>query len=285
MAPPSNAVTIDGSTVDDWVVKFPETDGTIDSLTWAPQVTAPMPLEAIADLFTKALGGQASDLLSKKNPNRNMVSVTKDFFQSSPNGITSDAVTADVLGFFSLIVSYAKAAKAEEENESPKELTSIMPRTDFTNLFNFVKAKVPGDLYELVKVLACYKNTADGTDRFWGVDTDYATGTVDAPVPNAALDQKKFSVSSSSGRSDSCTVQEWIQSIAAGTSPDRLSQLDQVLDSSIGGLKDALENVLNTQRAVPLFEFRRLPSIQASGMQAFAAIVEQAVIDYHSQFP
>lgn len=60
-----------------------------------------------------------------------------------------------------MIIPYAKAATAFEEDESPKELTSIMPRTDFTNIFKQVKSAVPGTLYDILKVLACYKNTAN----------------------------------------------------------------------------------------------------------------------------
>lgn len=87
-----------------------------------------------------------------------MVYVTKDFFQSKPNGISSDSVKADVLGFFSLVISYAKSARTEDEDKSHKELTSLMPRTDFTNLFKQVQPAVPGTLYDMVKILACYKN-------------------------------------------------------------------------------------------------------------------------------
>ena len=94
-----------------------------------------------------------------------MVWVTKDFFQSNPNTISADSVKDDVLGFFSLILSYAKSATVEDEDASPKELTSIMPRTEFTTIFAQVKSTVPlnpNTLYELVKVLACYENNAGG---------------------------------------------------------------------------------------------------------------------------
>lgn len=46
-----------------------------------------------------------------------------------------------------------------------KGITSIMPRTEFTTIFAQVKPTVPlnpNTLYRLVKVLACYKNAADG---------------------------------------------------------------------------------------------------------------------------
>ena len=57
-----------------------------------------------------------------------MLSVTKEFFQAHPNGMSADNVKADVLGFLSLVVSYAKAARGFYEDESPKELIPTMPR-------------------------------------------------------------------------------------------------------------------------------------------------------------
>ena len=95
------------------------------------------------------------------------------------------------------------------------------------------------------------------------------------------MDGQTFKTSNSEGGSDSCTVQEWIQSIQDGTSPDRLSEVDKIIDGSIGGLKDALENVINTDRAVPLFEFRRLPGVKSTDIKDRVTNAEQALIDYH----
>lgn len=157
-------MSVEDSTCNPWTVVLPKKRGGADRMTWAPQVTAPLPLEAISDLFSKSLSGPSSALLPTQNPGVNMVYVTKDFFQSKPNGISSDNVKADVLGFFSLVVSYAKAARVFDEDESPKGLISIMPRTDFTNIFNQVKPAIPGTLYDIIKILACYKNIVDGVE-------------------------------------------------------------------------------------------------------------------------
>ena len=99
---------------------------------------------------------------------KNMVSVTKDFQQSKPNGISSDSVKADVLGFFSLVISYAKAATEitsppRYENGSPKNKLSMMPRTEFVTLYAQLKGTLPGSdsLYNLIKVLACYRYYED----------------------------------------------------------------------------------------------------------------------------
>jgi hypothetical protein len=116
-----------------------------------------LPLEAVSDYFSIAAAAtyQRTALLGNNRP-VGMVYVTSDFFQTSPNGITSDGVKADVLGFFSLIMTYAKGARAFNVDESPKVIGSLMPRTDFTNVFNQVRANVPGTLYDIVKVLSCY---------------------------------------------------------------------------------------------------------------------------------
>jgi len=45
-----------------------------------------------------------------------------------------------------------------------------------------------------------------------------------------------------------------------------------------------LENVFSTQRAVPLFEFRRLDGITSSGMEDLAKKVDEAVKDLHVKY-
>lgn len=94
------------------------------------------------------------------------------------------------------------------------------------------------------------------------------------------MDGQTFSVSSA-GKSDSVSVQDWIRSIAHGDSPDKLTVVDQTVDSQVGGLGDALENVLDTTRAVPLFEFRRLRSAKAEDMQTNVEGIENELINYH----
>lgn len=60
-----------------------------------------------------------------------------------------------------MLVSYAKAARPMDEMETLHHLLPIMPRTDFVGLLAQVSSKLSDvDLYELVKVLACYTNGA-----------------------------------------------------------------------------------------------------------------------------
>jgi hypothetical protein len=123
-----------------------------------------MPLEAINDLFIKAVAKNPSALLKSpgNNPGLGMISVTKDFFQTAPGKITAESAENDVLGFFSLVMSYAKSAAAAAFDESPKQKFSIMPRSDFITLYNQVKSAVNPPLYDIVKILACYDTNPSG---------------------------------------------------------------------------------------------------------------------------
>ena len=155
-------VSIPDNACSPWTIVEPESGGGTAAMRWVPQITAPMPLQAIYDLFGQRTA--ASVLLpSRRNANQNMVTVTKEFFQSSPSGMSSDDVEDDLLGFFSLVMTYTKAADQVDES-GIKALMSIMPRTDFTTMFKLVKSKVKGDLYDIVKILACYKGSGSSVE-------------------------------------------------------------------------------------------------------------------------
>ncbi|MCJ1273886.1 hypothetical protein MMC21_001679 [Puttea exsequens] len=65
--------------------------------------------------------------------------------------------------------------------------------------------------------------------------------------------------------------------------PGKISNRREV-DSSIGSFGDALENVLNTNRAVPLFEFRGLENLETWELDKFANAVKRNVVDLYNQF-
>lgn len=98
----------------------------------------------------------------------NTVRVLPDFFKKSPGGVSKDDVEErpDVLGFMSLILAYAKAAHKASRKDSPKVLQTVMPRTDLTTIYNTqgISKVIPKEnLYEIVKALACFKNTDAST--------------------------------------------------------------------------------------------------------------------------
>lgn len=132
------------------------------------QVTAPMPLEGLYSLMleqAKDLNTDERNILDGAETKRtgnvrstNLVLATKSYFQSKPQGIEQTKVTNDMLGFASMVLSYAKGAKYQlQPDESPKLMTTFMPRTEFNTMFKQVKSKFSGDLFKLFEVLACYK--------------------------------------------------------------------------------------------------------------------------------
>ncbi|KAL8869501.1 MAG: hypothetical protein Q9174_004225 [Haloplaca sp. 1 TL-2023] len=282
-----NEWDIEGNQCNPWSIANPKMAGSARNLDWAVQVTGPLPLEAIKDLFTKALGLANSPLLSPFRSGAGIVSVTQEFFQSSPNGIARDSVKADVLGFLSLIVSYAKKATPTDppnyETLSPKFTMSVMPRTDFVTMYAQVKSALPGtgSLYDLVKILACYKNIEDYVE----LDPTFCDGSEEDPEPKEYMDGVGWCLRNTDTQETGCLkVSDWIDSIENGASPDELTKLDRLVDGQIGGLGEALENVVDTSRAVPLFEFRNLGGKKPNEFQGFVTKAERALIDYHNQY-
>jgi hypothetical protein len=135
-----NSFEIEDNECNPWEVFEPENSGDVAGLTWAPQATSPMPLQAIHDLFGKIIRTDQHVLIPRR-PQKNLVYVTKDFFQASqsPGGLAGDSVKDDVLGFLSLVLSYAKADKTGDSDTSIKDTTSIMPRTDFSSIYKRLK--------------------------------------------------------------------------------------------------------------------------------------------------
>ena len=99
-----------------------------------------MPLEALYSLMKEHQADPDPDERNpldgyNDNPEHKLVVVKQEYFQSNKNGIDQSKVTDDVLGFCSLVLSYAKAAKELETNESPKLRTVFMPRTEFKTIY------------------------------------------------------------------------------------------------------------------------------------------------------
>ena len=157
---PPNTVNIANSNCNPWRISVsPRQDP--NNLPWAPQITAPMPLEALYSLMIEnEANGIDKNILdgTNFNPTAILVVVTKDYFMSNPNNIDQSQMTDDVLAFCSLVLSYAKAASNTlRADQSPKLFTVFMPRTEFISLFGIVKSKLTGDLFTLFNNLACYK--------------------------------------------------------------------------------------------------------------------------------
>lgn len=98
------------------------------------------------------------------------------------------------------------------------------------------------------------------------------------------MDGQTFTVTSSiDDKSQSLRVSDWIRGIQDGTIPDGLTELDKLIDESIGGLGDTLENLYGTStRAVPLFEFRNLQNARSGDFESQVNGYEEAIIAYHN---
>lgn len=77
-----------------------------------------------------------------------------------------------------------------------------------------------------------------------------------------------------------------IQGIGVETGDkDALSVFDESIDGSIGGLKSTTEKMHNSQRSVPLFEFRDLyGSPKTTDFEKFMGDVDTAIQDLHKTF-
>lgn len=140
---------------------------------WLPQITTSIPLEAVYSLMKEQIAdpdpGPNRNILDGDTPRgpqgRFIALVTKEYLQSKPNGIDGSKISDDVLGFLTLVLSYAKAAKERlRQDQSPKLFTTFMPRTEFNTIYQQVKSKLCGDLFELIRVLACYKQGGKGLE-------------------------------------------------------------------------------------------------------------------------
>lgn len=151
-------VTIEDNACKDWKIVSPAKSGGTDEMLWGAQATAPLALESISDLFYLAETNQANLLLPYAESS---VFVFGSFFRDKPNGLENP--DKDILGFFSMIMSYIKVTKEDLlPDTSYKSKVAIMPRSDFSVLYEQIAGKMPeGDLYDIVKQIACYKNLPD----------------------------------------------------------------------------------------------------------------------------
>ncbi|TGJ86907.1 hypothetical protein E0Z10_g1918 [Xylaria hypoxylon] len=238
-----------------------------EDIEWAAQVTAPMPLEAVYSLMKESassavplniLNGGESRRTGSSN-GLNLVFVPKGYFMSKPNGIDLDDVSDDMLGFCSLVLTYAKIAQYFlQQDQSPKL---------FLNFYATDRVQ--------------HHVSTSQVENAGVVDKDYCSGSVGKPVP-----KNKFSELMYENSLASVNIKTWIDGIGSGSSgKDALSVFDESIDGSIGGLGRATENIYNSQRAVPLFEFRDLPNYPLTkDFESFMGDVDAAVQALHETF-
>jgi hypothetical protein len=79
-------------------------------------------------------------------------------------------------------------------------------------------------------------------------------------------------------------VMDWIKSIENQEKPDGLTKFDQYMDGQIGGWGDKLEYVMDTERAVPIWEFRDLGLFKTGRVLPKLQRVEREIIKLHRQY-
>lgn len=120
------------------------------------------------------------------------------------------------------------------------------------------------------------------------LDTDYCTGSVTAPVSNNQLGGLEYSNTTTTPPTP-VKINDWITGIGSGTGVgtppvDALSDFDRSIDKSIGGLAAKMEKMYNSQRSVPLFEFRNLDTVPTSGVEQSMTNVDSAIQALHAKF-
>ncbi|CAJ2502618.1 Uu.00g100120.m01.CDS01 [Anthostomella pinea] len=145
--------------------------------------------------------------------------------------------TKDVLGFFSIVLTYAKSAQelkgAVLDAHGAKALVSFTPRVYWTTVYEDVKDKIPGSLWDIINVLACYQF---GSSEDVKLDEDYCGGSVEKPEVKGTLEKQAWKDADEGG--EELSVKTWIESIDQGERPDALSEFDQKYwDGSIGAFE------------------------------------------------
>lgn len=136
-----------------------------------------MPLEALYSLMienvqkgTNEDGRNILNGIANLGNGQDIQLVTKEYFYGLWHKIHLEEVNDAVLGFCTLVLSYAKAAdKPQKETDrnsrekSPKSWTPFMPRTEFVTIYGTVKSffSVHNQLFDIFNTLACYKTVVD----------------------------------------------------------------------------------------------------------------------------
>lgn len=114
------------------------------------------------------------------------------------------------------------------------------------------------------------------------IDGRFCSGSFDDPTLGDEFEQLAFQVCN--GADDKCrvSIRDWIEGLENGE--DMLTKADEKFDRQIGALGDVTEQVLDTDRAAPLFEFRYLGGSTANDFEKFVGQAEGAIIDFHKTY-
>ncbi|KAF2492650.1 hypothetical protein BU16DRAFT_592358 [Lophium mytilinum] len=296
-----------------WILRGLDQTTNLGRTPWAPQITTSMPLEALYSLMKENVlrAPNGRNILNgdtaSTNRGQNIQLVTAKYFENDISlKVDVKKINDAVLGFCTLVLSYAKAATKlnlndvntlNDENSqemSPKSWLPFMPRTEFVTIYRAVKSFFPveeNELFDIFNTLACYKtgDYVEEKDEFVvSIDSDYCTGTVGNPIPGdkfEGLQYKYFGQFTKQDIPTSLSIKEWIQNIDKGSpKTDMLTTFDKQFDGSIGGLGTQVERMYKLQRTAPLFEFRDLNPLFIAGFEDFMNNVDSSIQTLHKDF-
>lgn len=112
------------------------------------------------------------------------------------------------------------------------------------------------------------------------IDEDLCGGTAASPEPK---DTKFGDLTFTQGETR-CNIHDWIRGLDPdSTDDDDLTKFDKAIDGSIGNLGATQEKMFNSERSVPLFEFRDLStSLKLEGIEQFMKDVDEAIQKLHN---
>ena len=121
------------------------------------------------------------------------------------------------------------------------------------------------------------------------IDNEYCKGSLSNPVPGTKFASLQYTYEGKGfpnpNNPKTVNIQQWIKGIGIHyPNPDLFSAFDRNYDSSIGGLNKATERMFNSQRLVPLFEFRDLTPIPTSAFETFMSEVDTSIQALHKKF-
>ncbi|CAG8959056.1 hypothetical protein HYFRA_00012836 [Hymenoscyphus fraxineus] len=287
-----SAVLVPGfETYGTWNVQRPDKEykdiNTPGLVTFGTQFTVAMPLAGIHACFVHAKGEFPSPdpMDGKKNPlipdlslnTRNMHLVEASHVDPKDKKGKVD-LSPESLGFFSIVVSYAKAAAngVVKPDAGIKHTIPIMPRTDFAKLYkDYVEPNLKQvfdtdacdySLYNVVKKLSEYKGDGSNVKNF----------------DSSKLDTEPIKWNSHLVLSKSLKIKEWMDGLQY-LDIDKVSEYDKAIDGQIGGYGRKTEKLYSSSVSAPLFEFRDL-STNGIILPKQLKAAEEAVMAFHKAY-
>ena len=117
------------------------------------------------------------------------------------------------------------------------------------------------------------------------IDRNFCSGTPDKPLPGKEFSELEFSNPAACDGKGKMSTKSWIENLDPKShSKDELSVFDESIDGSIGGLGSKMEKLWNSDREVPLFEFRDLFDTTTSEIAQFMQTIDENIQSLHTKY-